>query len=74
MKPTLLASMVPFLPELSVRGEAAPKQTNKASNRTRLHKVLITSLRPNKETFSLSLPHTQLQIFAQSKSHQQKNL
>jgi hypothetical protein len=27
MKPTLLASMVPFLPELSVRGEAAPKQT-----------------------------------------------
>ncbi len=25
MKPTLLASMVPFLPELSVRGEAAPK-------------------------------------------------
>jgi hypothetical protein len=55
MKPTLLASMVPFLPELSVRGEAAPNQTNKASNCTRLHKVLITSLRPNKETFSLFL-------------------
>jgi hypothetical protein len=51
----LLASMVPFLPELSVRGEAAPNQTNKASNCTRLHKVLITSLRPNKETFSLFL-------------------
>lgn len=54
-KPTLLANMVPFLPELSVRGEAAPKQANKASNCTRLHKVLITSLRPNKETFSLFL-------------------
>jgi len=61
MKPTLLASMAPFLPELSVRGEAAPKQTNKASNCTRLHKVLITSHPSDptkKPSPSFFAPHT----------------
>jgi hypothetical protein len=68
MKPTLLASMVPFLPELSVRGEAAPKKTNKSFELYTVAQSLDhIPQTQQRNLLSLSLPHTQLQIFARPK-------